>query len=87
MLIKHVNAVKYRTLGIEYINLINIINFSYHEFILFKQQYLNEEETYQDSNFLFDTEITPQQPLQIEITTFNKNEITTKTKPKKIKWE
>lgn len=82
--IKYVNAIRYKTLGIEYINLINIINFNYYDFLMFKNEVLSEDNMYYDSNFLFDGNINPQQPLEIEITTFNKNNITTNTKPKKI---
>lgn len=84
LVIKSVNAIKYRILGIEYINLINIINFSYYEFILFKNHLLCEESSYYDSNFLFNIDSNPQQPLCIEINTFNKNGITIYTKPKNI---
>ena len=84
LVIKSVNAIKYRVLGVEYINLINIINFSYYEFIFFKNQFMVEESSYYDSNFLFDIGTNSQHPLQIEISTFNKNNITMYTKPKNI---
>jgi hypothetical protein len=84
LVIKHVNAVRYRVLGVEYINLINIINFSYYEFFLFKTQLLSENNIYTDSNFLFDGGVGNQHPLKIEITTFNKNNITPFSKPRYI---
>lgn len=84
LVIKSVNAIRYRVLGVEYINLINIINFSYYEFFLFKNQLLSEDNTYADSNFLFEVDASNQHPLKIEITTFNKNNITHLTKPKCI---
>jgi hypothetical protein len=82
IIIKSINAVRPRMLGLEYINLINIMNLSLHEFLLLKNQLLIDEEVYNDSNILFQENISAEYPLQLEIVTFNINNITTNTKPK-----
>jgi hypothetical protein len=80
-------GIRHRVIGIEYINLINIINFTYYEFLLFKEELFSDDNLYQDSNLLFNVDITNQQPLTIEVTTFNKHNITPQSKPKNIPGE
>lgn len=78
--IKSIVAVLEKTLGKEYVNLINIVNFKFFDFILFKGELLYNDEEYHNSNFLFSTaEIN--NTLQIEVTTFNPHNLTENTKP------
>lgn len=84
LILKSVVALKPRVLGVEYINLINMVDLSYFEFTAMKKKFLSENAQYQDSNILFDSDISDLAPLQIEITTFNKNKITTNTKPRVV---
>jgi len=82
IIIKNINAIRPRVLGLEYINLINIINLSFHEFSLLRNQLFLGEEVYNDSNLLFQENISAEYPLRLEIITFNVNNITKNTKPK-----
>lgn len=84
IVLKSITAIRHRTLGIEYINLINMVDCSYYEFLALKKQLLFEDNIYQDSNFLFDAGVSETNPLQIEINTFNKHKVTPNTKPKKL---
>lgn len=84
IIIKSINAVRPRVLGLEYINLINIINLSFHEFLLLKNQLFLDEGVYNDSNLLFQENINAEYPLRLEIVTFNKNNVTINTKPKTL---
>lgn len=84
IIIKSINAVRPRVLGLEYINLINIVNLSFHEFSLLKNQLFLDEGVYNDSNLLFQENINAEYPLRLEIVTFNKNNVTINTKPKTL---
>lgn len=81
IIIKSIVAIRKQILGFEYINLINITNFLFYDFVTFRKQYLNTEDWHSDSNFDFINNINDSFPLLIEIGTFNKHNISIHTKP------